>query len=171
MRNWSRNLLFLSIFFLSLSLSKPLPFTLSLYISFTSLSLLSLPPSQYLSFYLSLSFSLRPSLSLSLLSIILFGVSNGRFRPCSYERQSSWQLMVDPWYQYKTFLSYKLFQASFTLFPNRSKIICYKNVLLLTYLCTGLVNNRFPGAMWALTTTSSTSPLSSSWLFIIDSSE
>ena len=38
------------------------------------LSLLSLPPSLYLSFYL--------SFSLSLLSIILFGVSNGRFRRC-----------------------------------------------------------------------------------------
>ena len=38
------------------------------------LSLLSLPPSLYLSFYL----------SLSLFSIILFGVSNGRFRPCFY---------------------------------------------------------------------------------------
>ena len=42
------------------------------------LSLLSLPHSLYFSFYLS--FSLSPSLSL--LSIILFGVSNGRFRPC-----------------------------------------------------------------------------------------
>ena len=39
------------------SLSMPLPFTLSLYIPYISLSL-------------------------SLLSIILFGVSNGRFRPC-----------------------------------------------------------------------------------------
>ena len=36
------------------------------------LFLLSLPPNLYLSFYL----------SLSLLYIILFGVSNGRFRPC-----------------------------------------------------------------------------------------
>ena len=62
------------------SLSMPLPFTLSLYIPFTSLflSLLSLPPSLYLSFLLSL--SLSPSLSL--LSIILFGASNGRFHPC-----------------------------------------------------------------------------------------
>ena len=55
---------------LSLSLSPLYPFHLSL----------SLFPSLYLSFYLS--FSLSPSLSL--LSIILFGVSNGRFRPCSY---------------------------------------------------------------------------------------
>ena len=52
---------------LSLSLSPSLPPTL-----------LSLPPSLYLSFYLS--FSLFPSLSL--LFIILFGVSNGRLRPC-----------------------------------------------------------------------------------------
>ena len=43
-----------------------------------SLSLLSLPPSLYIPFYLS--FSLSPSLSL--LSIILFDISNGRFRPC-----------------------------------------------------------------------------------------
>ena len=57
--------------FTSLSLSPLYPFHLSL-------SLLSLPPSLYLSFYLS--FSLSPSLCL--LSIILFGVSNGRFRPC-----------------------------------------------------------------------------------------
>jgi hypothetical protein len=55
--------------FTSLSLSH----SLSLF-HFFSLSLLSLPPSLYLSLYL--------SLSLSLLSIILFGVSNGRFRPC-----------------------------------------------------------------------------------------
>ena len=55
-------------------LSPSLPPSLSL-----SLSLLSLPPSLYLSFYLSL--TLFPSLSL--LFIILFGVSNGRFRPCS----------------------------------------------------------------------------------------
>ena len=41
-----------------------------------SLSLLYLPPSLYLSYYLSL------SPSLSLLSIILFCVSNGRFLPC-----------------------------------------------------------------------------------------
>ena len=64
-----------------------LPFTLSLYASpFYSLSiypfhlsLLSLPPSLIspsLSIYLLLPFSL------SLLSIILSGVSNGRFRPC-----------------------------------------------------------------------------------------
>ena len=63
----------LSIPFTSLSLSPLYPFHLYL-----SLSLLSLPPSLYLSFYLS--FSLSPSLSL--LSIILFGVSYGRFRPC-----------------------------------------------------------------------------------------
>ena len=53
------------------------PFT---YLSLSPLSLLSLPPSLYISFYLSFSFS--PSLCL--LSIILFGVSNGRFRPCYY---------------------------------------------------------------------------------------
>ena len=63
-------LLSLSLSF-SLSLSPLYPFHLSL-------SLLSLHPSLYLSFYLS--FSLSPSLSL--LSIILYGVSNGRFRPC-----------------------------------------------------------------------------------------
>ena len=61
--------------FLSLSLS----LSLSLFISLISPSLsISIPPSLYLSFYLS--FSLSPSLSL--ISIILFGVSNGRFRPC-----------------------------------------------------------------------------------------
>ena len=59
--------------FLSLFLS--LSPSLTLY-----LSLLSQPPSLYLSFYLS--FSISPSLCL--LSIILFGVSNGRFRPCYY---------------------------------------------------------------------------------------
>ena len=71
----------LSIPFTFLSLSPLYPFHLS--IPFTSLSLslsyLSLPlyisPSTFL-------FSLSPSLSL--LSIILFGVSNGRFRPCSF---------------------------------------------------------------------------------------
>ena len=57
--------------FTSLFFSPLYPFHLSL-------SLLSLPPSLYLSFYLS--FSLSPSLCL--LSIIFFGVSNGRFRPC-----------------------------------------------------------------------------------------
>ena len=59
--------------FLSLSLSL-YPFHLSL-----SLSLLSLPP-----LYISSTTFLSPSLSpsLSLLSIILFGVSIGRFRPC-----------------------------------------------------------------------------------------
>ena len=61
----------LSIPFTSLSLSPLYPFHLSL-------SLLYLPPSLYLSFYLS--FSLSPSLSL--FSIIFFGVSNGRFHPC-----------------------------------------------------------------------------------------
>ena len=64
----------------SARLSPLYPFHLS--IPFTSLSLslfpLSLPPSLYLSCYLS--FSLSPSLCL--LSIILFDVSNGRFRPC-----------------------------------------------------------------------------------------
>ena len=62
---------------LSLSLS-PLSLFLSLSLSLTLSLSLSLSPSLYLSFYLS--FSLSPSLSL--LSIILFGVSNGRFRPC-----------------------------------------------------------------------------------------
>ena len=70
-----------SIPFIPLSLS---PLSLSLCLS---LSLLSLPPSLYLSFYLSFSLSLLLSLfslspSISHLSIILFGVSNGRFRPC-----------------------------------------------------------------------------------------
>ena len=64
-RNLSSNLLFRSIFSLSLSLY---PFHyLSLYAFPFHFSLLS--PSLLLSF------------SLSLLSIILFGVSNGRFRP------------------------------------------------------------------------------------------
>ena len=71
----------------SLSLSVPLSPSLSLSLSLSlspslpaslSLSLLSLSPSLYHSFYLS--FTLFPSLSL--LFIILFGVSNGRFRPC-----------------------------------------------------------------------------------------
>ena len=82
--------------------SMPLLFTPSLYIPYISLSLslslslispslsisLLLPFSLSLSFYLSLSlsptlsFSLLLSPSLSLLSIILFGVSNGCFRPC-----------------------------------------------------------------------------------------
>ena len=72
------NLLFFSIVFLSLSLTMHLPYTLSLFIPFTSLYLslslispslsISLPPSLYLSFYLSLSpplsfFSLSFSLS------------------------------------------------------------------------------------------------------------
>ena len=61
----------LSLSPLSLSLSLSLSISLSIYLS---LSLLSLPPSLYLSFYLS--FTLSPSLCL------LFGVSNGRFRPC-----------------------------------------------------------------------------------------
>ena len=66
-------------FTLSLSLSLSIPFTsLSLSPLYLSLTLFSLPPSLYLSFYLS--FSLSPSFSL--LSIILFDVSNGRFRPC-----------------------------------------------------------------------------------------
>ena len=62
-------------FHISLSLSLSLSISLSLSLS---LSLLSLPPSLYLSFYLSFSLST----SLCLLSIILFGVSNGRFCPC-----------------------------------------------------------------------------------------
>ena len=71
----------LSPLYPSLSLSLSLPLSIPLSLSFSPslyLSLLSLPPSLYLSFYLSL--SLFPSLSL--LFIILFGVSNGRFRPC-----------------------------------------------------------------------------------------
>ena len=65
---------------LSLSLSPPYPFHLS--IPFTSLSL-----SPLFLFYLSLPLYISPSTflsPLSLLSIILFGVSNGRFRPCFY---------------------------------------------------------------------------------------
>ena len=75
----------LSPLYTSLSLSIPLysslPLSIPLSLSLSpslSLSLLSLPPSLYLSFYLA--FSHFPSLSL--LSIILFDVSNGRFRPC-----------------------------------------------------------------------------------------
>ena len=66
--------LHLSIPFSSLSLSPLYPFHLTL-----SLSL-------FLS-YLSLPLYISPStfLSLSLLSIILFGVSNGRFRPCFFD--------------------------------------------------------------------------------------
>ena len=94
---------------LSRSLSPLYPFHLSpfhLYIPFTSLSLsplysftslsfsplypfhLSIPFTS-LSYYLSLPLYIFPStfLSLSLLlSIILFGVSNGRFRPCYKEK-------------------------------------------------------------------------------------
>ena len=65
------------------------PFTLS--IPFTSLSLSPLSLSNSLSLsYLSLPLYISPSTflslspSLSLLSFILFGVSNGRFRPCLY---------------------------------------------------------------------------------------
>ena len=73
--------------FTSLSLSPLYPFHLSIH--FTSLSISPLYPfhlslsliSPSLSIYLLLPFlSLSPSLCL--LSIILFGVSNGRFRPC-----------------------------------------------------------------------------------------
>ena len=72
----------LSLFYLSFSLASP-PLSLSLSLS---LYLLSLPPCLYPSFYLSI--SLFPSLSL--LFIILFGVSNGRFRPCflTFDRKS-----------------------------------------------------------------------------------
>ena len=63
--------------FLSLSFPLSIPLSLSFSPSLY-LSLLSLPPSLYLFFYLS--FSLFPSLSL--LFIILFGVSNECFRPC-----------------------------------------------------------------------------------------
>ena len=65
--------------FTSLSLST-LSLSLSLVLSL-SLSLLSLPPSLYLFFFLSFSLSH----SLCLLSIILFGVSNGRFQGFSTE--------------------------------------------------------------------------------------
>ena len=67
--------------FTSLSLSPLYPF---------HLSLLSLPPSLYLSFYLS--FSLSPSLCL--LSIILFGVSNVRFRPCFTMKSSEFMTLT-----------------------------------------------------------------------------
>ena len=53
-------------------------FCATLYIPFTSLSLSFISPS--LPLYISPYTFLSPSLSL--LSIILFGVSNGRFRPC-----------------------------------------------------------------------------------------
>ena len=78
---------------LSLSPSPSIPISLSFSPSL-SLSLLSLPPSLYLSFYLS--FSLFPYLSL--LFIILFGVSNGRFRPCFYDVTSH---VVIPIIKYK----------------------------------------------------------------------
>ena len=63
--------------FTSISLSPLYPFHLSLISPSPSVSLL-LPFFLSLSFYLS--FSLSPSLSI--LSIILFRVSTGRFRPC-----------------------------------------------------------------------------------------
>ena len=65
-------------FHLSIPLSPSLSLSLSLSLS------PSLPPSLSLS-YLFLPLYIFPStfLSLSLLFIILFGVSNGRFRPCS----------------------------------------------------------------------------------------
>ena len=87
--DFTRILLFapftLSVLFTSLSLSPLYPYHLS--IPFTSLSLSPRYPF-HLSLslnYLSLPLYISPStfLSLSLLlSIILFGVSNGRFRPC-----------------------------------------------------------------------------------------
>ena len=90
--------LHISIPFTSLSLSPLYPFHLS--IPFTSLSFSPLYPFHLsipftpLSFspslsYLSLPLYISPStfLSLSLLSIILFGVSNGRFRPCCIKRE------------------------------------------------------------------------------------
>ena len=65
----------LSLYPFHLSLSHSLTLSLSLSLSLSLLFSLS---------YLSLSLYFSPStfLSLSLLSIILFGVSNGRFRPC-----------------------------------------------------------------------------------------
>ena len=55
--------------FTSLTLTLSLSFTLSIFLSYLSLPLYISPCT---------------FLSLSLLSIIFFGVSNGRFRPCSY---------------------------------------------------------------------------------------
>ena len=73
--------LYISLSPLSLFLTFYLSHSLSLFLTLSfTLSLLSIPPSLYLSLYLSFSFSFSPSLSL--LSIIFFGVSNGRFRPC-----------------------------------------------------------------------------------------
>ena len=65
---------------LSLSLSPLYPFHLSIPFTNLSLSPLFLSISLYLS-YLSLPLYISPSLSL--ISIILFGVSNGRFHPYS----------------------------------------------------------------------------------------
>ena len=61
------------------------PFSLSIPFTFLSFSPLSLSL-YYLSLHLYISPSTFLSLSL-LLSIILFGVSNGRFRPCSFKSQ------------------------------------------------------------------------------------
>ena len=82
----------LSIPFISLSLSPLYPFHISISLSLYIYIYLSLSLS--FSFYLSISL-ISPSLSiylllpfflsLSLFSIILFGVSNGRFRPCFFE--------------------------------------------------------------------------------------
>ena len=58
--------------------SMRLPFTHTLYFPYISLSYISLP------LYISPSTFLYLSPSLSLLSINLFGVSNGRFRPCYF---------------------------------------------------------------------------------------
>ena len=84
----------LSIPFTSLSLSPLYQFHLSIPFPSLSLSPLLSIPFTSLSLSLSLSYLSLPHyissstfLSLSLLlSIILFGVSNGRFRPCSYEK-------------------------------------------------------------------------------------
>ena len=86
----------LSILFSSLSLSPLYPFYplyllpfISIYI-YIYLSLLSLPPI-YIppsTFFLSL------SPSLSLLSIILFGASNGRFRPCFIKKREKIKVLI-----------------------------------------------------------------------------
>ena len=123
-------------FHLSIPLYPSLPLSIPLSLSFSpsqSLSLLSLPPSLYLSFYLS--FSLFPSLSL--LFIILFGVSNGRFRPCF--KYQDINFLRYKWLFYIRNLKYAPFNTIFRLHNNHLVFTTCKHKYKLI-LC---IENRF----------------------------